>query len=50
MLPAGHQEEEELSSSSVPPHPGDQQAGRNFCPKHVELVEIINKIIIVASS
>jgi len=24
--------------------------GRNYCPKHVELIEIINKIIIFASS
>jgi len=24
--------------------------GRNFCPKRVELIDIINKIIIVASS
>ena len=24
--------------------------GRNYSPKHVELIEIINKIIIVASS
>jgi len=38
MLPAGDQDEVE---------PED---GRNYRPKHVEVIEIINKIIIVASS
>jgi len=38
MLPAGDQDE-------VKP-----EDGRNYRPKHVELIEIINKIIIVASS
>jgi len=37
MLPAGDQ-------SSAP------EDGRNYLPKHVELIETINKIIIVASS
>ena len=27
-----------------------RQDGRNYHPKHVELIEIVNKIIIVASS
>jgi len=48
----------------VPPHPGDQQTAssvlyttsckhslvRNYRPKRVEQIEIVNKIIIVASS
>jgi len=32
------------TQSSIPEH------GRNYRPKHVELIEIVNKIIIVASS
>jgi len=51
MLPAFDQDE-------IPPHPGHKQAassnapedGRNYRPKHVELIEIINKIIMVTSS
>jgi hypothetical protein len=43
MLAGGDQDDVELSSSA----PED---GRNYCPKHVELIEIINTIIIVASS
>ena len=39
MLPAGDQDETE-------PVPED---GRNYRPKHVELIEIVNKIIIVTS-
>jgi len=39
MLPAGDQDEVE------PP-----EDGRNYRPKHVELIEVINKIIIVVSS
>ena len=31
-------------------HSSAPDDGRNYCPKHVELIEIINKIIIVASS
>jgi len=34
-----------LSTQSSAP-----EDGRNYCPKHVELFEIINKIIIVVSS
>ena len=34
-----------LSTQSTAP-----EDGRNYRPKHVELIEIINKIIIVASS
>jgi len=46
MLPAGRQQaaSSALTQSSVP------EDGRNCRPKHVELIEIINKIIIVASS
>jgi len=57
MLPAGDQDEVELTfhlilvlyntsckDSSAPDN------GRIYRPKHVELIEIINKIIIVASS
>ena len=29
---------------------GAPEDGRNYFPKHVELIEVINKIIIVASS
>jgi len=39
MRPAGDQDAVEL----VPPHP-------HYRPKHVELIETVNKIIIVASS
>ena len=42
MLPAGDQSEVELSIA-----PED---GRNYRPKHVELIEIVNKIFNVASS
>jgi len=31
-------------------HSSAPEDGRNYRPKHVELIEIINKIIIVASS
>jgi len=41
MLPAGHRGEAGLVMCLV--------WGRNYRPKHVELIEIINKIIIVAS-
>jgi len=62
MLPAGDQDEVELqfhlilvtivgavyhklqTQCSAP------EDGQNYHPKHVELIEIINKIIIVASS
>ena len=46
MLPVGDQDEVE----SVPPHPGHQQSsapevGRNYRPKHVELMEILYHIL-----
>jgi len=51
MLPAGDQGEVELvlyttscKQSSAP------EDGGNYRPKHVELIEIVNKIINVASS
>jgi len=40
MLPAAHQQAAQSSA------PGD---GRNYRPKHVELIEIVNKIIVVSS-
>jgi len=42
MLSAGDQEE--VTQSSAP------EDGRNYRPKHVELIDIVNKVIIVASS
>jgi len=39
MLPAGDQDEAE-----------PREDGRNYRPKHVEVIEISNEIIIVASS
>jgi len=42
MLPVGDQDEVELSVVL--------EDGRNYRPKHVELNEIINKVIIVVSS
>ena len=63
MLPAGDQNEVELpphpghqqTASSVLYTTSCKQSyahenGQNYCPKHVELIEIINKIITVASS
>jgi hypothetical protein len=57
VLPAGDQDEVDLLIISIsstcfgrkfrPPAPED---GRNYRSKHVELVGIINKIIIVAPS
>ena len=52
MLPAGDQGE---VSSTSPWSPAGSivtalEDGRNYRPKHVELIEIINKIIIVASN
>jgi len=53
MLPAGDQPAASsvhytisCKHSLVPSAPED---GRNYHPKHVELIEIINKIVIVAS-
>jgi len=48
MLPAGDQDEVE----PVPPHPGHQQSsapedGRNYRPKHVELIEILIKLLLL---
>ena len=48
MLPAGGiicAVYRELQTQSSAP-----EDGRNYRPKHVELIEIVNKIIIVASS
>jgi len=42
MLAGGDQDGVELSSS-VP------EDGRNYCPKHVKLIEIINKIMVESS-
>jgi len=42
MLPAG--EQEEVTRSSPP------EVGRNYRLKHAELIDIVNKVIIVASS
>jgi len=60
MLPSDHQEEVELQSPAVSivgalyhklqTQSSAPEDGRNYRPKHVELVEIVNKIIIVASS
>jgi len=55
MLPASHKDEAELE---VPPHPCHQQAasssspedGRNYRPKHVELIVIINKKFVIFAS
>jgi len=51
MLPPGDQQAASAvlyttscTQSSAP------EDGRNYRPKHVELIEIINKIVIVASS
>ena len=64
MLPAGDRDEVELSSTSCWSPVGSivgalyhklqiqssaPEDGRNYRPKHDELIEIINKIIIVAS-
>jgi len=40
MLPAAHQQ---AAQSSAP------EDERNYRPKHVELIEIVNKIIVVSS-
>jgi len=45
MLPAGSNVGALYHTQSSAP-----DDGRNYSPKHVELIEIINKIIIVASS
>jgi hypothetical protein len=60
MLPAGYKDEVELSSTSsrspagsivgalyhkLQTQSGAAEDGRNYRPKHVELIEIINKII-----
>ena len=46
MLPAGDQDEVEMVSASA----SALVDGRNYRPKHAELIVIINKIIILASS
>jgi len=66
MLPAGDQDEVELEVPSHPGHQQATSSmlyttsckhslvllrmGENYLPKHVELIEVINKIVIVASS
>ena len=45
MLPAGRQHRRYILPQSSAP-----EDGRNYRPKHVELIEIINKIIVIASS
>jgi len=62
MLPAGDQDEVEpqpghqqagssmLYTTSCKTHSSAPEYGRNYRPKHVELIEIINKIIIIEPS
>jgi len=42
MLPAGDQEQ--VTQPSAP------EDGRNYRPNHVKLIEIVNKVTVVASS
>jgi len=50
MLPAGNQQvASSVYCTTSRKHPSAPEDGRNYCPKLVELIEIINKIIIVAS-
>jgi len=48
VVPAGDQEEVERSSTSS--WSPATEHGRNYRPKHVEVIEIVNKIITVLSS
>jgi len=52
MLPAGDQLVTNIDGAlyhKLQTQSSSPEDGRNYGPKHVELIEIINKIIIVAS-
>jgi len=50
MLPDGDQVTSRQHRRCIIPQSSAPEVGRNYRRKHVELIEIINKIIIVASS